>query len=1120
MLLLGLGATAWAANEYEVDEKFTTIDALDGQRFAIVDETPDTPTGMGIGVSGHGSGWDMYFGTITEAYNSNACYYQLEAVQTEGLEGYYYLRTYKNDGTMYTAWGNTTNMGYFNSQTADKTVCFALGLNGQNGQDGENLAVWAIEVSEGKFALKNIGTGLYLHGDNLPAKYEDPFYFTFCTLKAGAEIPDPVIEEPAAPLAENELIPDFFSICADGAIPYGYDVKFGSENRAYPNTYGSGARMFAFAEGGDFTRGLYFREGYVLYGNVKKLALDAGVTYTVSFNSAMWKASGAQCTFQIFEEGDLENAVLTQTIDNAPDVNGSKDAVTGSTFSEIEFTPAAKGNYILKWSVGGFNEVLLANVAVKAPAPVMIETDLTSQFNSLATTKWTGSSGQVGWAAPKVTTNSGLNVAAWERYDGNCTGTGEIMSSTVTGLSAGTYKIELYGAAAFTFGRGFGSEAFTGDLSVDTSQTYSENQSITDETGVVLYAITSEGTYSEEIPIWYATNFNTSGISTVVLDGVVVGSDGEIKIGMSKTSQSTNWHVVQLKGVTATVNAIPLFAKALIDAKAYQTVDMADDAKTALNTTISTYENATLTTADEYEAAITALNAAIKAAKAAADAYRIAQYYIDLADGAYYIIDATSGKMMAAGHNYGTRGIVKEFGLDLTLTTNAEAHTVTFDSQVSNGGDSHFLGSNLYMDAAAFGWYLDKQDNGFFYITNDAQYISIDADDNLVMSDEPYAWAIVSADAVIAAGIEEFANATAEAPVDATFLIKGANFNRNDARNAGWSTWSETADQGTNLTISGGNEVNNCAESYHAQFYVQQTIQGVPNGIYRLTAQGFYRQDGEDTENLPVFFANGETATFPERTGTEGSMTAASESFANGAYTIEPIEFVVEDGTITLGAKLEGNTDLWCIFDNFQLVYAGPVPPAFPEEGAVGYLFNVHSKLLVNANGNLVGRTLADKDADLFTVWRKSSDKTDGSEVRLAAGKTGDKWNALRFNDKGLVVCESEDYSKWKLEKDGSYWLLKHNYDSSNGGADATGNVGKGYLTVNPETRMFEVTAESTDYSLWQFITWEEYESLTTTIGSVSEKAAQKGIFNVAGQQMKALQKGLNIVDGKKIYVK
>ena len=179
MAMMGLSVNA---ADYKIDQRFATIDDLDGKYFAVVDES--SSTAMGIGITGHGNGWDMYFGTYAEAYASNACYYKLEAAQGDGVEGCYYLRTYKSDGTtMYTAWGNPSNMGYFNSQTADKSCCFALGLNGQNGQDGLNLAVWSIEVSEGKFALKNKGTGLYLHADNLPAKYEDAYYFTFGTIE-------------------------------------------------------------------------------------------------------------------------------------------------------------------------------------------------------------------------------------------------------------------------------------------------------------------------------------------------------------------------------------------------------------------------------------------------------------------------------------------------------------------------------------------------------------------------------------------------------------------------------------------------------------------------------------------------------------------------------------------------------------------------------------------------------------------------------------------------------------------------------------------------------------------------------------------------------------------------
>ena len=158
------------AADYKVDQRFATIDELDGKLFAVVDET--STTAIGFGVPGHGSGWDMYFGTYAEAYTSNACFLKAEAAS----DGYYYLHTYNSAGVLYNvSWAAG---GYFNSQKADGTVCFALGKD----QDGTDLSVWAIEVSGGKFALKNKGTGKYLHNDNLPAKYDEPYYFTFGTL--------------------------------------------------------------------------------------------------------------------------------------------------------------------------------------------------------------------------------------------------------------------------------------------------------------------------------------------------------------------------------------------------------------------------------------------------------------------------------------------------------------------------------------------------------------------------------------------------------------------------------------------------------------------------------------------------------------------------------------------------------------------------------------------------------------------------------------------------------------------------------------------------------------------------------------------------------------------------
>ncbi|MCR5472344.1 MAG: hypothetical protein K6F02_04205, partial [Prevotella sp.] len=347
----------------------------------------------------------------------------------------------------------------------------------------------------------------------------------------------------------------------------------------------------------------------------------------------------------------------------------------------------------------------------------------------------------------------------------------------------------------------------------------------------------------------------------------------------------------------------------LAEAKKVDTTGKTAESVQALNDAIAAAETALAAETATVESLNTA-KAAIEQAQAAL-AWNLLAY-----TGQAYIIDALTGKFVAAGHDWGTRGIVDEIGLDLTFTADAETKMVTIDTRVFNK-DKHFLGDNLYMDAAAANWGLVELDFGF-YITNGTQFISIDENDNLVMSEKPRLWIIVTPEGVKEQRLADMAEATGDKIVDATWMIKAANFNRGDERNNAWTV----SEDCTNKNLSGGNSVNNCAESWHSTFTISQTIEGVPNGIYQMTAQGFWRQDGEN-EAQPVFFINGQEKAFPVMAGTENNMSQASESFTAGLYTIEPIEVKVIDGTITLGVKNETNTTIWCIWDNFRLTYLG-----------------------------------------------------------------------------------------------------------------------------------------------------------------------------------------------------
>ena len=168
------------STEKEVDQRFTVLSSVSGIPFAIVNEADGKafycPFGEHLG----------YADFTTAFRETNSCYF----FKIQKASGGFRLRLVTLEGNNYTVDGVES---YLNTPAVDGDKCFVQGLNDQNGFDIPKGAVWEIQYVDGKgFTLKNVGTGKYLH-DASPARYDEPVYFTFCTLGTATGItPQPI----------------------------------------------------------------------------------------------------------------------------------------------------------------------------------------------------------------------------------------------------------------------------------------------------------------------------------------------------------------------------------------------------------------------------------------------------------------------------------------------------------------------------------------------------------------------------------------------------------------------------------------------------------------------------------------------------------------------------------------------------------------------------------------------------------------------------------------------------------------------------------------------------------------------------------------------------------------
>lgn len=331
--------------------------------------------------------------------------------------------------------------------------------------------------------------------------------------------------------------------------------------------------------------------------------------------------------------------------------------------------------------------------------------------------------------------------------------------------------------------------------------------------------------------------------------------------------------------------------------------------------------------------------------------------------GTFYMRNRQSGKFLAQGGTWGTQAIVSEdAGLDMTVMQNGDRYV--FDTKVVNGYN-HYLNANGYVDSQVDFLSWTQRDGNYYtlsdYDNKETNFFvlggEVDGNTTVVFSgtnayDYAAQWELVSRDQLI----NELRNSGASYsnPKNATILIPGAGFNNFDERTG---RWKGSPTKGGYVRESGS---NHCAEMYDKSggFDVYQEIYGLPDGVYRVDVQAFYR-DGSANANgstvsnallyassggkevsvaVPSIYsqagANGQPTTttgdvpvpaFQTNNGyIPNNISGAATAFANGLYQANSITVTVTGGTLRLGIKSNGYVDNdWTCFDNFQLTYLG-----------------------------------------------------------------------------------------------------------------------------------------------------------------------------------------------------
>ncbi len=335
------------------------------------------------------------------------------------------------------------------------------------------------------------------------------------------------------------------------------------------------------------------------------------------------------------------------------------------------------------------------------------------------------------------------------------------------------------------------------------------------------------------------------------------------------------------------------------------------------------------------------------------------------AEGDFYLYNVGRKQFLKGAMNHITHCGVGFTAKPVTLHAVEGGGGYKINTHLPNGqeGVNDFMNYNGYMDcpdgdvwtfvptSSGDGIYniARAADNSMLLGYRDGTYATVDTDMN--DGSNPYnQWKLVT----VADRYALLADASAQNPVDATFMVKRPSFDPQDANDA----WVDNSDGNHGIgrhynSDWGPDYAYGLYESWNqTSMGLAQDIVGLPAGFYTVSIQGYFRDggvdnyvnklvNGEEVQSLAVLEVNGEATelaqlhTEASKASTIGKNTAigylpdgcndAGKFFELGLYKNSIEVEVGEDGYLGImiykdGMEADGS---WVVLDNVRLTYTG-----------------------------------------------------------------------------------------------------------------------------------------------------------------------------------------------------